>query len=317
MNDSMDSDRMHDRDVEDVELAQRLEAYAEARLSPSLSATSRMRAQAMTAAHQQTALARADTDRPILAAAYIAARRTAMRRPAWRHPVSALLAACLIVALAVSSVAAARPGGPLYGARIWVETLTLPTSATERATAEVHRLNERLAEAAVAMTAGDTNAADAALAAYSAIISEATGGANGNAAANATLDSAVRRNIEVLTLLAGRVPDQARDAILHAIQQSSSAVDGLHGNPGVGGKPSTNAGKTPEPGATNRPEHSANPNKPTPAPANATPKPHDDATPKPHPTPQPHATPEPNAAIPKPEHTPKAGGKPSGPPGRQ
>jgi Domain of unknown function (DUF5667) len=315
MNYSMDSDEMHDRDVVDMELAQRLEAYAEARLSPSLSATSRMRTQVMAAAHRQAALAQADANRTLLAAADIAARPTAMRRPAWRRPVSALLAACLILALAVSSVAAARPGGPLYGARIWVETLTLPTSAAERASAEVRRLNERLAEVDAAMRAGDTNAADAALSAYNAIVSEATAGTNGNAAANATLDTAVRHNIEVLTLLAGSVPDPARDAIEHAIQQSSSAVNGPHGNPGVGGQPSTNPGKTPQPGTTNRPEHSANPNNPTPTPAVATPQPPEDATPKPHPTPKPQVTPEPDAATPTPGHTPKADGKPSSPPG--
>lgn len=287
----MDNDQMPDRDVEDVELARRLEAYAEARLSPSLSATTRMRARVMAAAHRQAP----------------PARPTVMRRPAWRRPAFALLAACLTLALAVGSVAAAQPGGPLYGTRIWAETLTLPTSAAERATAEVRRLNDRLAEAAAASAAGDTNAADAALAAYNSIIAEATAGTNGDAVANATLDTAVRRNIQVLTILAGRVPVQARNAILHAIEQSNSAVDGLSGQPGVGGQPSTNSGKTPEPGATPRSEHTANPNKPAPAPV--------DALPKPHPTPGPHVTLAPDAATPAPEHTPKAGGKPSSPPG--
>lgn len=273
MNHSMDNEQVPDRDVEDVELARRLEAYAEARLSPSLSATTRMRAQVMAAAH----------------------RPTVMRRPAWRRPVSALLAACLTLALAVGSVAAAQPGGPLYGTRIWAETLTLPTSAAERANAEVRRLQERLAEAAAATASGDTNAANAALEAYGAIVSEATG-ADVSAAATAALDAGIRRNIQVLTILAGRVPEQARDAIAHAIERSTSAVDGLRGQPGAGGQPPANPGKTPEPGSTNRPEHSANPNKPAPAPADATPKPQEDATPRPHPT-------------------PKAGGKPARPRG--
>ncbi len=295
MNHPMDNDQMHDRDVEDVELARRLEAYVEARLSPSVSATTRMRAQVMAAAHRRAAPARADADPAALAASEIAAPPTVIRRPAWRRPVSALLAACLILALAVGSVAAAGPGSPLYGARIWAETLTLPTSAAERAAAEVRRLQERLAEAAVATAAGDTNAADAALEAYGAIVSEATAGADVSAAATATLDAGIRRNIEVLTVLAGHVPEQAQDAIQHAIERSSSAVDGLRGSPGVGG-PSANPQTTPEPGATNRPERSANPNKPTPAPANATSKPQEDATPRPHPT-------------------PNAGGKPSSPPG--
>ena len=54
---------MQQQDRNDDELTRRLEAYAEARLSPELSATIRMRTRVMTAAHRQAALARADADR--------------------------------------------------------------------------------------------------------------------------------------------------------------------------------------------------------------------------------------------------------------
>jgi hypothetical protein len=311
----MDNHPMDDRDVEDVELAERLEAYAEARLSPSLSATTRMRTHVMAAAQRQAALARADTDGAALAAAEPASRPRLVQVPRWRRPVAALLAASLTLALAVGSVAAARPGGPLYGTRVWVETLTLPSTAADRAAAEVRRLNDRLAEAADAAAAGDANAAAAALAAYNAILAEATAGTNGNAVANATLDTAVRRNIDVLTALLGRAsfPEQAKDAIQHAIDQSDSAANGLQGKPGVGGPPSSNPGNGPA--ATNKPDRTANPNKPTAAPGNATQKPNEDATQKPHPTPKPKPTPEPAAATSVPEHTPRAGGRPSSPPG--
>ena len=308
----MDDDWVNDRDVEDVELAERLEAYAEARLSPSLSATSRMRSQVMAAAHRQAALARADADRVALAQAEMASRPRVVQMARWRRPVAALLAACLTLALAVGSVAAARPGGPLYGTRIWAETLTLPSTAADRAVAEVHRLNERLAEAADATAAGDANAAAAALAAYDAILAEATAGTNESATANATLDTAVRRNTEVLTALLGRVPDAAKDAILHAIQQSDSAANGLQGRPGVGGPPPSNPGNGPA--ATNKPDHPANPNKPAPAP-NATSQTQEDATTKPHPTQKTKPTLDPAAATAKPEHTPRASGRPSNPPG--
>ena len=239
--------------------------------------------------------------------------------PRWRRPAAALLAASLTLALAVGSVAAARPGGPLYGARIWAETLTLPSAAADRAAAEVRRLNDRLSEAAEAAAAGDTNAADAALAAYNAILAEAMAGTNGDAVANATLDAAVRQNVEVLTALLGRVPDQARDAIQHAIEQSDSAANGLQGKPGVGGPPSSNPGNGPA--ATNKPDRTANPNKPTPQAGRrdeeAARERHAGAhpTPAPHPTPKPKPTPEPAAATPAPDHTPKAGGRPSNPPG--
>ncbi len=309
----MDSQPMDDKDVEDVELAARLEAYAEARLSPSLSATSRMRTHVMAAAHRQAALTRADADRAALAAAEQASRPRLVQLPRWRRPVAALLAASLTLALAVGSAVAARPGGPLYGTRVWVETLTLPSTAADRAAAEARRLDDRLAEAADATAAGDANAAAAALAAYNSILSEATAGTNGDAAANATLDTAVRRNIEVLTALLGRVPDQARNAIQHAIEQSDSAAHGLQGKPGVGGPPPSNPGNGPA--ATNKPGHTANPNKPTPAPVDVTTKPHENATPRPHPTPRPKPTPEPALATPAPDHTPRASGRPSNPPG--
>lgn len=318
---------MDDRDTEDVELAERLKAYAEARLSPSLSATSRMRTHVMAAAHRQAALARADADRAVvdraaLAMAEAASRPRSIVAPRWRRPVAALLAASLTLALAVGSVAAARPGGPLYGPRIWAESLTLPSSAAERAAAEVRRLDDRLAEAAEALAAGDANAAAAALAAYDAILAEATDGTHGNPVANSTLDSAVRRNIEVLTILLGRVPDQAKDAIQHAIDQSGATTNDLQGKPGVGVPPPSNPGNGPA--ATNKPDRTPNPNKPTAAP-NPTPKSNENATQKPKPSPPEHPTPKPKptpdgaaataAAPATPDHTPKAGGRPSSSPG--
>ena len=212
---------------------------------------------------------------------------------------TALLAAGLTLGIGVSSVAAAQPGGPLYGARIWAEALTLPTTANERAQAELRRLDERLAEAAAATAAGDTNAANAALEAYGAIVREATTGADVSAAATATLDAGIRRNIQVLTVLAGRVPEQARDAIEGAIDQSDSALDAIHGKP-AGDPPAATPTKSPRPNATDRPDRTANPNKPTPDPAE---------TPKPQPTPKAGATPTTDP-------TPKPGGKPSDPPGK-
>jgi hypothetical protein len=278
----MNDRQMNDRDVEDVELAERLEAYAAARLSPSRSATTRMRTHVMAAAHRQALLTRADDDHAAVGAVQIAPRRGVIEFSRWRRPVAALLAASLTLALAVGSVAAAQPGGPLYTARIWAESLTLPATAADRAVAEVHRLNDRLSEAADAIAAGTPNAAAAALAAYNGILSEAAAGTNGDGSANAALDTAVRRNIQVLTALLGRetFPDQAKDAIEHAIQRSDSAANGLEAQPGVGEPPSTNPGNGA--GASNKPSHPVTPDK-----DKATPRP----TPKPHPTPPPHPTP--------------------------
>jgi hypothetical protein len=271
----MDNDHMQQQDRNDDELTRRLEAYAEARLSPELSATIRMRTRVMAAAHRQAALSRADADRA--AAVSISARTDRDRRSTWRRPLTALLAAGLTLGVGVSSVAAAQPGGPLYGARVWAETLTLPTEANARAQAELQRLKDRLAEAAAASAAGDTNAANAALEAFAAIVNEASQDAGNDVSAAATLETGVRSNIDVLTVLVDRVPTEAaKDAIQQAIDRSDSALDDLHGNPN-GTPPGLDPEKTPKPDRTPRADPTPNPNKPADAPT---------ATPKPRPTPR-------------------------------
>ena len=297
----MDNDHMHHQDRLDDELTRRLEAYAEARLSPELSATIRMRARVMAAAHRHAALARADADRAT-AAAVVAAQAQAdrTRRSQWRRPLTALLAAGLTLGVGVGSVAASQAGGPLYGVRIWAETLTLPTEADAHAQAELQRLQDRLAEAAAATAAGDTNAANAAIEAYAAIVNEATEDAGNDVSAAATLETGVRSNLDVLEVLVGRVPtDAARDAIQRAIDRSDSALDELHGNSN-GTPPAAEPSKSPKPDKT------ANPNKPTDIPAAA--------TAKPKPTPKPDETAN-AASTPEPDRPPR-GGPPSVPPGR-
>jgi hypothetical protein len=299
----MDRELM-DRDFKDDELARRLEAYADARLSPELSATSRMRAHVMDAAHRQAMLARADADRAAedrTGATVVPFGRTDRTRASvWRRSMTALLAAGLTLVVGVGSVAASQAGGPLYDLRIWAETVTLPSEANARAQAELNRLADRLAEAAAAAAAGDSNAAQAALEAYEAIVTQATAGASGNAVASATLDTGVRNNIAVLSALVTKVPEQARDAIQHAIDRSDSAVEQLRVNPA--GNPNNGLGPSANPGNPNRPDRTPNANKPT-----------DDRekTPKPHPTPQPKP---PDAAAATPRPTPK-GGPPSSVPG--
>jgi hypothetical protein len=295
----MDNDLMQHQDRKDDELTRRLEAYAEARLSPELSATIRMRTRVMAAAHRQAALARADADRAAAEAAIVAqAHVDRTRRSRWRRPLTALLAAGLTLAVGVGSVAASQAGGPLYGVRIWAETLTLPSEADARAQAELQRLQDRLAEAAAATAAGDTNAANAALEAYAAIVNEATDDAGNDVSAAAKLETGVRSNIDVLTVLSGRVPnDAARDAIQRAIDRSDSALDKMHGNPNV-------VPPAAEPSRSPKPDKTANPNKPTDVPA---------PTAKPRPTPKPDATTN-AASTPRPDRTPR-GGPPSLPPG--
>jgi len=307
----MDNDQMQHRDPEDDELTRRLAAYAEARVSPELSATTRMRAHVMAAAHRHAALAQADRDRAAAEAAATALVDRTRRTP-WRRSFTLVLAAGLTLAVGVGSAAAAQAGGPLYPVRIWSETLTLPTEADARAQAELKRLEDRLAEAAAATAAGDTNAANAALEAYAAIVNEATENAGNDVSAAATLDAGVRNNIDVLSVLVerfeaghGQAGEAIQRALERAILRSDSALDKMHGNPNdTPGNGPTNPGNGPA--ATGGPQTTANPNKPPDDPA--------DKTPKPHPTPKPDDA-NPNAQpTAEAEHTPRAG-PPSAPPG--
>ena len=74
-----------------LELARRLEAYADARLSPSIAGTTRMRTSVMNAAHRRAALGAADGtfDAAGATTAALAADRRACRREppgAYRSP---------------------------------------------------------------------------------------------------------------------------------------------------------------------------------------------------------------------------------------
>ena len=298
-------DEMIDLLADDGNLRQRLDAYAGARLSPDQAASARIRARVLAVAHRQSALAGADTtlalltepDNEHLAAVGTTAwgrasdHRLLQRggRP-WRRAASVLLAASLGVTVVAGGALAARPGGALYGARLWAETLTLPADPSARAVAELARLGDRLAEATAASADGDTAGASAALRAYESIMSEAT--ANAVAAddgvASAALETGVAQNVTVLQSLVGTVPEQAGQAIEQvidraierAIARSNDAIDTIHeaapangGGSSGGGQPT--AAPTPEP--TPRPTKEP---KPTPEPA-TTPATTPEPTPKP------------------------------------
>ena len=164
-------------DPRDPEIERLLDAFAELRLSPSVAATTRMRAGVMAAAHRRAALLQADTttdgaridrcdavepveNRGRSAPATRLGSRAGLR---WRRPAAALLAATLTLGVLAGTVAASSAGGPLYATRIWIETVNLPRDVLARAQAEVIRLDRRVQEARDASAAGDTAATEAAL----------------------------------------------------------------------------------------------------------------------------------------------------------
>jgi hypothetical protein len=330
-------DDMMELTAGDAQVWRRLEAYADTRLSPDLATSSRLRARVLAVAHRQAALARAEGGLTILpspAGAAVAstfspraqqvARRSSRRRGwTWKRAAAVILAASLGAGMSVGGAFAARPGAPLYDARMWAETLTLPTDPSARAVAELERLKDRLREIAEATRDGDTAGATAALTAYETIVDEASASAilAGDDVAAAALETGVGHNVGVLQALMARVPSHANAAISRAVDaaiaRSADAVDRIHAsrpngdpNHAGGGHPAAD----PTPRATEAPTVRPTPNqtpeptaRPTAVPNSPKPKPTPKATPEA--TPQPTPTPAP---TPKPTKEPH----PSGPPGQ-
>jgi hypothetical protein len=323
-------DRMIDLVAGDARLRRRIDAYADARLTPDLVSTSRMRARVLAVAHRQADLARADaaaltvvprTARPgVIATEARTVRTRRSARSRMRRSMTALLAAALILAVAAGTAFAARPGGALYEQRVWIETLTLPNEPSARAIAELARLEVRLQEAEDAARAGDSAGTVAALAAYARIVEAASEAAiaTQDEVAVAILDAGVGRNVEVLQALALRVPDGASDAISRAVQRavdravdrSDRAIERIEtAGPANGGNGGSGSGGSGTGGSGAGPDKPADPSaKPTKAPT---------AAPTPKPTKEPNAGPtDPGATggqggqngpknTPKPQPTPK------------
>ena len=193
------------------ELAQRLGAYASARLSPTRAASARIRA-------------------AIIEEARMRALEAALGRSPHRHRsgprrvTALLLAATLTLAAAVAVSATSSPGGPLYGARIWLETVTLPASADARALERVRQIEERLVDAEQAAASGNGTAVAAAVAAYRDAVETAVAEVGTDADRLARLEGALGLHVTVLETLAGKVPAAAAPGIGRAIETSQKAV---------------------------------------------------------------------------------------------
>jgi hypothetical protein len=213
----------------DDQLAWRLTAYANIRLSPSPEATARMRAAVMAAAAGLPARTATQappatrTPEPIAFAAHRARFGFSGRSRA----VAGLLAASLSLLLMTGVAFAASPGGPLYGARLWVETVSLPSEPGARADADADRLDSRLKEAVGAARSGNGSATAAALGAYRDILDDAMLAAGKSESRTLRLEAALARHQLVLATLLEYAPDRARDALQRAIERSDQAVKGI------------------------------------------------------------------------------------------
>lgn len=249
-------EHMIDLAAGDARLRRRLEAYADAGLSPDLVTSSRMRARVLAVAHRQADLARADAALTVVDGRGGAAMTPAADRIAWRartqgtrlrRPLVAMLTAALVVGGAAGTTLAAQAGGALYEPRVWIETLTLPSDPSARAVAELARLEARLREADAATHNGDAVGTSAALTAYERIVESASAAAIAaqDEVAIAVLEAGVGRNVEVLRGLLLEVPVGAAEAIsravdravAHAVEHSQTAIDRIETR-----DPSQNAG---------------------------------------------------------------------------
>ena len=192
-----------------------------------------------------------------------------------------LLAAGLTIAGAVSVAAASTAGGPLYGARLWVESATLPSDANGRSLQRIHQIDARVLDVEQAVQSGDQNAVAAAIAAYRNAVSAALADAGNDATRLTRLKAALGLHVVVLETLSNELPGPAVGAIDGAIQSSQKAVDRIdHTKPDNGktgpdatANPTDAPGSslTPKPGKTgqpggNDPATSAQPTAPVPDP---------------------------------------------------
>jgi hypothetical protein len=287
----------------DFEIEQRLERYAQVRLSPAPASVARMRARVM----RETRLAISTGALQAGPAPIDLERRRAQTRRAVLRRVAGLgLAAALSVGAVGGVMAAGTAGGPLYDARVWLESLTLPSGIDARADAEIARLEARMNEILAAAASGDGDAVQDALAAYQAIADEALSGAAGDADALERIRLALDHHLAVLARVADKVPAQASAAIRanieRAIVHNNEVIDRVEkaqgGGNGGGSTVTTDpkpAEKTPKPTKTAKPATTA-----APTPAVTTPDPTPARTPQ-----------GPPSA--KPDKTPPAGGRDSKP----
>lgn len=273
------NEHRQDDELDDRTLLARLEAYAEGELGPDPAGMARIRASVLAEAAQA---AGARGARPVSSWArlFVLFGRVgrsgvggtgAGARPVFvRRPGLALVAASLaVVLLAGVATAGSAPGGPLYGARLWLEAATLPADPAARTDAELARLEERIGEATAAAQSGNGAAVAAALEAYRATVDSTVVTADGDLDRQQRLEIALEQHQVVLETLvdklAGKANGKASEAIQRALDKSTQTIErimtetprgkgGGHGGPGQPGAPGNDTG-----GPNGRSDHGRGP----------------------------------------------------------
>jgi hypothetical protein len=226
-------DRARDDHVEDL-----LEAYAEARLMPTGPVLARIRATVLAEA------AAAAAERRRLDVLVSMPRFGAPQRQLPRRAFALGFAAVLTLGT-TAAVMAAPPGSPFYNARVYIETIALPSQPDNRLAARERHLETRIQEAEAAATRGDGVALAAALAAYQAEMDAAVAELGADLALLAHLEAMLNKHVAVLEALEARLPEQASlDKALDASQKAVEKIKEKGGN--GGGRPSDPPGGPPE-----------------------------------------------------------------------
>ncbi|MEO8462539.1 MAG: hypothetical protein ABI555_04960 [Chloroflexota bacterium] len=175
-----------------------------------------------------------------------------------RRGVAVLLAASLTIASVAGVSAASTAGGPLYGARIWLETATLPADANARALERLHQIDARAQELEQATRGGNGSAVAAAIAAYRDAIDVALTEAGTDSNHLANLEASLGLHVDVLETIKERAPEQAQGGLGRAIEASSKAVDKIKATHPTHGQPGSNGaapGKNPNPSGSGSNSH--------------------------------------------------------------
>lgn len=235
----------------DADLHALLRRYAAERLGPDPEVSRRLRERFLREARRRALeLAVLDGSAPLRSERQRLAGGGRLRRPA----VALLAAALALAALAGAAAAASGPGGPLYGLRLWVETVTLPADARARTEAEIARLEARLAEASDAAEHGNGAAVRAALEAYRETVASALQAAGDDLDRADRLEIVLERHQVVLDTLEGRLPGPAAEAVKRTIERNEATIERIKAR----GKPTP----TPGPGETEAPTPTAAPSHP-------------------------------------------------------
>jgi hypothetical protein len=231
-------------EIEDV-----LQAYADARLSPTGPVLARIRANVL--AHAAAPAALGAPEGSLVGPAE-------RRRPWWslggisvpRRAVTMVGVATFAIA-STTAVIAAPPGSPFYQARVAVEAALLPTDIDARLAAHEEHLAERLAAAELAAASGDVKALSAALVAFQAEVDAAVADVGLDAGRLAHLEAMLAKHVAVLTALEAEVPAQA--AIDDALRSSQTAIEQIKDTKGANGNNGSNDGRPGDvPGGTDR-----------------------------------------------------------------